>query len=275
MENQPFFIGLGASIFGGVLFWLGFKKYHKYRLIKDTPTSKIRSLAMGIVEIHGKAGCDEQKYIKTPFSQTNCFLYTYRIEEYRKHTTTDSKGRARTTYRWETIARGRDEIDFTLTDDTGSVIINPKKSDVKIDVRKAYLQKAGFLGAFSGILSSLKMLTSDSSYKGFDPKKLNLMPIDTKSIVSFGSRVGDRRYYEHFITDNDEMYILGTAANNASTTNKVKIIKGENEPTYIISDKSEKELLKKMGWGVAGLLLGGTGLILLGLWLILSAFGVS
>ena len=273
MSTQETIFGVAALAIGGFLFWKGFKRYGQYKLIKDTPTSKIRSLAMGIVEINGNAIANEAKYLKTPFSDTNCFAYLYEVKEYKKHTSTDSKGHTTTSYRWDTIARGRNETLFQTKDDTGNVIINPKNAELKINVRKVFLQKAGLFGNFTSIYSSLKMFDNGAN-SSFDVKKLNLIPIEN-SKISFGNRVGDRKFYEQYITDNDNLYILGTAANNASTNNKVQILKGENEPTFIISDKSEKSLLKKMGWGIAGFLIGGIALILLGLWLVLSSIGVS
>jgi len=272
MTNQKIIFGAIGLLIGGFLFWKGFKRYRQYKLIKDTPTSKIRSLAMGLVEINGKAIANDGKYLKTPFSNIDCFAYVYEVKEYKKHRTTDSKGNTTTRNSWETIARGRNQTLFQAKDDTGNVIVNPKNAELKINVRKTFLQKAGLFGNFTSIFSALKNF--DNNANGFDVKKLNLIPIEN-SKISFGNRVGDRKFYEQYITDNDDLYILGTAANNDSTNKQVQILKGENEPTFIISDKSEKSLLKNMGWSVFGFLIGGVGLILLGLWLVLSSIGVS
>lgn len=258
---------------GGFLFWKGFKRYGQYKLIKDTPTSKIRSLAMGIVEINGNAMPNNAKYLKTPFSNVNCFAYSYEVKEYKRHSSIDIKGNTTTDNRWETIAKGRNQTLFQVKDDTGSVIINPKNAELKLNVRKIFLQKAGLFGNFTSIFKDLKIFER-STDNNFDVKKLNLEPIEDKK-RNFRNRVGDRKFYEQYITDNDNLYIIGTATNNASSNNQVQIIKGENEPTFIISDKSEKKLLKKIGWGVVGFLIGGIGLILLGLWLVLSSIGVS
>jgi hypothetical protein len=47
-------IGLFVFLIGIALFTLGLYFYKKKQLIADTPTSKIRSIAMGLVEIFGQ-----------------------------------------------------------------------------------------------------------------------------------------------------------------------------------------------------------------------------
>lgn len=272
MGAKEIFFGAIMFVFGGFLFWKGFKKYGQYKLIKDTPTSKVRSLAMGIVEVHGQATDNEKAFIKSPFSQEDCFLYKYEVKEYRKHTSGGGKNR-RTYYSWDTIATGRNEIPFRAKDDTGEVVVNPQYSELNINLRKVFLQKASFMTSFAATLGAIRLF--DNNPKGvLDVNKFNLIPIDITA-WTFGSRVGDRRYYEYYIANNDDLFVLGTATNDASTNNKVEIKKGENEKTFIISDKSEKELLKKMGWSITGLIILGVVLILSGLWLVLSSIGIS
>ena len=89
----------------------------KYRVIKDTPRSKIRSMAMGIVEIHGSAEVYNNDMIKTPFSQTDCLYYKYKIEEYRK----SGGGKGKSTYRWETVSSGEQGTPFLAKDDNGVI----------------------------------------------------------------------------------------------------------------------------------------------------------
>ena len=54
MQIVPVIMGGVLTLGGGGVFILGFNRMSKYRLIADTPTSKIRSMAMGIVEINGQ-----------------------------------------------------------------------------------------------------------------------------------------------------------------------------------------------------------------------------
>ena len=82
METRLFgwsLVGLGGGVF---LFIKGFQWNKTLRLIKDTPTSKVRSLAMGFAEIFGTVVKPKQA-LKTPFSNKACVYYTYQIQELR------------------------------------------------------------------------------------------------------------------------------------------------------------------------------------------------
>ena len=109
-QAWPYIISAVLGLGGIALLWYGFNRMKKYRLIKDIPRSKVRSMAMGVVEVHGTVFCVEP--MRTPFSSSDCVYYKYEIKEYRRHTSRDSKGKTRTTYRWDTIATGRKHIPF-------------------------------------------------------------------------------------------------------------------------------------------------------------------
>ncbi len=110
------FLYLAAGILGG--FWLfadGWLLRQRKRLIESIPTSTIRSLALGLVEISGQAQ-PEENLLSAPFSGLPCVFYTYAVEERvssGKHT------------RWETIAKGTSEQPFFVSDATGRVLIVP------------------------------------------------------------------------------------------------------------------------------------------------------
>jgi len=64
-----FIILISGLILGGLVsFFFAFKILLYYRLINDTPTSKIRSMAMGFVEVKGKVKTKE--ILKSPFSNS-------------------------------------------------------------------------------------------------------------------------------------------------------------------------------------------------------------
>ena len=48
-------MGFGAGLY---YFYKGFRTFREYRVLMDTPEIPIRSVAMGLVEIHGKATGD-------------------------------------------------------------------------------------------------------------------------------------------------------------------------------------------------------------------------
>ena len=68
--TEDYLMAAAFTLIGGFVFFLGFYKWRKLRVIRDTPSSKIRSMAMGVVEIHGSVEAD--KLIQSPFSKTEC-----------------------------------------------------------------------------------------------------------------------------------------------------------------------------------------------------------
>jgi hypothetical protein len=267
MEIGPVVIGSVFTLLGAGVFFYGFNRMHKYRLIADTPTSKIRSIAMGIVEIVGNVLAKDK--IKTPFSHTDCVYYKYEIKEYRRHTST-SNGKTRTTYRWDTVANGSRRTGFFVKDDTGTVWTEPTGAEFNVGLKKLYYQRRGVFGAFNTIVNALKNWDNKKEM-GVDIGKWGLTEMDPKKSSFRASMVGDRKYYEYFIEPDEKTYVLGTAANYQG---KVFIKQGENEKTFIISDKSEKGLLKNLKWTMIGCFVLGGIFVVVGIIVLLKIFGV-
>jgi len=103
-------------------FYYGFYHLRIKRKIENTPTSRIRSVAMGMVEVKGKA---LRKYaLVTPMSHTPCVYY--RLTRYRK----DKNNR------WQAISvTSSDNASFFLEDDTGRIEINPAGGRVRAGTR--------------------------------------------------------------------------------------------------------------------------------------------
>src|SRR5208337_782486 len=70
-------VGFGAGLY---YFYKGFRTYREYRVLMDTPEIPIRSVAMGLVDIHGKA--TGATPIPSPVTQTPCYFYKVDIEHW-------------------------------------------------------------------------------------------------------------------------------------------------------------------------------------------------
>jgi len=131
MENS-LVIGLFLILAGIVCFALGLYFFKKKQLIQDTPTSKIRSIAMGLVEIFGQVLPIKGRIFKSPFTDKDCVYYQYTIEEYR------SSGK---NSHWVTIKKGEQKDLFYLKDDTGTILIDP--AGAKIEAKKDFEYQSG------------------------------------------------------------------------------------------------------------------------------------
>lgn len=246
----PFIIIGTFLVVGILLFVFGLYYLQKKQMIENIPTSKIRSLAMGLVEIFGEAlPLKENEIIIAPFSNKPCVYSRFTIEEYR------SSGKSSS---WVTIKRGEDRKPFYLKDETGKVLIDPNRANINIKMDAEYRSGLG--------------KDPPESVKQF----LNRTNIRFEGMI-FGINK-QMRYREHIIEPGDNLYIMGTAVDNpfiqeAKAVKGVKDIiiqKGRTEKLFIISDKSEKKLLKHLWFASIFLLAFGSIFIILSVSSLLS-----
>jgi hypothetical protein len=110
-----------AALAAGCL-WGGFYFLRLRRRVENTPTSKTRSVAMGLAEVQGRA---RRKYaLVSPEGQAPCVYY--RLRRYRR----DSKNRWR-------LAGSSDSshVPFYLEDETGRLLIAPDGANIRAKTR--------------------------------------------------------------------------------------------------------------------------------------------
>jgi hypothetical protein len=243
---------VGGYLFYNALVWLRLK-----RLIENTPTSKIRSIAMGLVEVFGSVEAIDNKILKSPIANKKCLYYKYCVQEYKRENKRN---------RWVTIREGTDSVCFELKDETGRVTVDPNGAQVEIPVRYQLTSDNG-----SRLSKNLKDFLNQQriSYTG---------GLFSKGLV-FNKRL---RFIEHFIAPKDKLYIMGTAGDNPlveeatgkGNTEDIMIQKGAHEKTFYISDKKESEIVKRLKFRILGGFLGGGALIVFCLGILLYSFGV-
>lgn len=100
--------------------------YRNARKIENIPTAKIRSAAQGYIEIIGQSLLMDGPKITSPLSGKPCVWYHYKIEE--KIRTSSSKGYSKS--HWKIIEEQVSEELFLLEDETGQCVIDPDHADV-------------------------------------------------------------------------------------------------------------------------------------------------
>jgi len=213
---------------------LGLNSLKQKHIIEALPTSNIRSIAMGLVEIYGEV-IPGKNLLKSPFSGEDCVYYKYQIQELR-HTKNHSY--------WATIKSGEERVNFYLKDDTGIVLVDPKGA--KIEISKDYDFYSGW---------------------GVNPPQRVLDFLNSKNIrfENFFGINKQMRFVESCIVPGDKLYILGTAGDNPyvdetmakTNTEDIMIQKGRFDKIYYISDKPEKEILNMLRFRIiVGLVVG-------------------
>lgn len=240
-------IALGAGIiFGTLAFFKGFKVREKKLLIENIPTSTVRGMAVGLVEVKGKAVCIDQP-LTSHFAKEPCVFFRYKVEELR------SSGK---NSRWVTIASYSSTNYFYLEDETGRVAVDPLDAELHLNVDRE------FSSAFGGkakpeFLAGLAGLGIDPS--GFLGLKKSL------------------RCAETYIAPGDFIYVMGNACPAVSGNFSEKghenlCIRKEHAPVFCLSDQSEKELLKKLTGQMILMLYGGPILTVVCLFLLIALY---
>ena len=235
-ENNLVIFTLLGSLGGIFLFFDGFRVFKKKRLIDNIPTSTIRGMSMGLVEL--SVTSTPQKTLVAPFSKEECVLYEYEIERYEK------SGKNK---RWVTVYSGDSLSEsFVINDQTGRAVVNPTGAEIYL--KNTYRYTSGLTNPLNEIQIEF-LESSNISYSGLFIDK----PF---------------RFTEKIIRPNQKVYILGTASNyspdetsliklEGNRLSEVLISKGAGNEMFIISDKSQKELANNLFWRILLEIFGG------------------
>jgi Zn-finger nucleic acid-binding protein len=215
--------GFGLLIYGWVV-------HRRKRWIESIPTSTIRSLALGLVEISGRAQ-PEEGLLSAPFSGLPCVFYSYTVEE---------RLGSEQPARWETLARGISEQPFLVSDATGQVLVVPLGAELILP--DEHISRSNWIGKLP-----------PTTIAG-----LNRLGISTERWM--GSHT--LRCRESFILPDEQVYVLGTAHEHHGASESIENSSGlyigsSHDSAFIISDRSEKELLSRLQWQVLALGVGG------------------
>jgi hypothetical protein len=185
------------------------------------------------VEIEGLTQ-PEEGLLSSPFSGVPCVFYSYAVEEHvgsGKHA------------RWEIVAKGTSEQPFFVRDTTGRVLVVPLGAELILPDERTY--RNDWLGELPPTaLAGLHRLG-----------------------VSTNRWIGNKtlRCRETFIQPEECVYVLGTAQEQPGAQELVEnsarlYIGSSRDHEFIISDRSEKDLLSRLGWQVLTYEIGGLAL---------------
>ncbi|OGS21468.1 MAG: hypothetical protein A2252_07060 [Elusimicrobia bacterium RIFOXYA2_FULL_39_19] len=239
-------ISLFFLITGIIVFAVGTNNLKKKKLIEDIPTSKIRSLAMGLVELIGKTS--EICKIISPISKTECVYYMYTAE--RKVATKDG-------YRWEEFRTIKSDLPFYLEDDTGKILVDPRNvcfdycyrfidytNGGNTRYKEWYIlnkEEAFLIGTAEKSNDFLQQSKNDfvETIKKLKNNKQELMKYDTNKDGQIDIQEWD------CAVDNisNELEQKQMEALSLDPLADVVIKKGSFNDTFIISEKSQKDII--------------------------------
>ena len=257
---MPIVSGL-ALCTGALAFLHGFRSLRLQRLIRDTPTAKVRSLAMGLVELQG--ALRGRSRVNAPFTSKDCVWWEVELQTLRQ----SNKGLKQ----WHTVHRERSGHPFFIDDGTGTALVYPQDADVR----------AGHV------------VTEETHGFGVPEPYASFMENRALGMRHLWS-IGPMRFRERTLEDGRAVYVLGRAEprpravevsmdeevleatgtdaigakyvrmNDGRTTAVIR--KGPRDPALLISDKSEKSMTMEYGLKAFAGLVGGPLLAMFGLW---------
>jgi len=275
-------------LLGGVaLFIVGFRLYRRYRLLEDAPFIVIGSLPMGLVHVSGK--CTGAKFGTSPLTQLPCFYYLVLIDE-------------QGTDRGQSVCDEGGKTPFHLEDATGKVLVNPtlavfdltpsfqgvlgpkgvsRHVDESLGVPapteehlRAYL--VGQLGqSYAAYISRLRAEIQSAPPLGRKSKEARLHNVERRVATGFSGRT--YQLTEYCLVNGRTCNIMGTCAENpapADEHDRNLITRGENEKTFVITNKPERKAARDLRTRALLSILAGSALILLGCASILQWVGV-
>jgi len=284
-ESAPV-LGVSGMSVGLMLFLNGFGNWKQKRLIEDYPTSKVRSIAMGKVEVIGAA--IPRATLRTPYGGVDCVYYRYELQEFYR----DTRGRTQ----WRTVARGTSgAIPFGVRDDTGEVLVLPDGARFDLSTRQMIPVGGGSSGI--GVTSALvggpgvtektraieeHIPTYGSVYVLGTARPIRPEPSDRRRELAMRLRAlkSDRERLAEFDTNKDGRIDEGEwkaavaavesdmleekLSPDTDSADRVVIGSGDHGRLFLISDHSEEKLVRRLTRSsligvVFGLLLFGAG----------------
>jgi hypothetical protein len=337
------------AIAGGLYFFvLGFQLLARKRLLLTTPSSKVRSAALGLVEVNGMAAGPHT--MPAPITGKPCFLY---------HTTAWQQ-RADKKQEWEKVADETLHLPFFIDDGTGQLLIEPLGADLDLrrDFREEYASSFFSSAFFSneanvpprvsvflsrhGIVPARRLRIEERLIKPedalfiagtltenpgvevrpFSPRDVRVdvsvkdvptgsfseqipavqviklhggtAPSATQEmtqqakIAAALTRAGITKpeawsaagvpYQSVAVAENapdsegdkDHVRVEQPQLSSFNFTPPVVLMKGANNPTFVISFRSQKEFVSTLAWKSAAMVWGGAAITLLGLYMLLA-----
>lgn len=213
----------GAVILVVGSLWLlydGYTRWQRLRLVEDTATEPIRSVAVGQTEVHGTCEPVEEP-IRRPFSAGNCVLAYWTVEEYDDD--------------WTTVAADMEYAPFVVDDGTGSIRVDPPSdATTRISERnrtEIQITNTGVGGRRSEPPRVAEFLESRDDVD-LPESGLVLRP--------------HRRYTEAVVRPGDDLYVFGNATvrEDAEGSNSERLVLSDDGiDEFIVSDQPPGEFV--------------------------------
>ena len=247
---------LGAGIVSTAY---GMRRRRQRDAIASVETTDVLRLTPGPAEVYGTAGPGEDGALPAPFSDEECLIAEWEIEEWEESGKHSS---------WRTEGRGTVTTPFYVDDGTDRVLVRPGEATVELSGRRETVE----VGVDESPPAPIRRFLDLDSTPG-DPRGALLQALD------WGTRVGDRKYHQRLLRPGEDVYVHGTVTRVGAETfgaNDFEVVAsaddGHPDPDlFLVADRPEEALLEDRGDAVLYLALGCLAL-LVGVGLLAASF---
>jgi hypothetical protein len=276
-------LDLAAAAGSGFLVRYGFRQLREKNMIENVPSSPIRSVAMGLAEIKGKAFGDAP--LSAPLSSARCHYFRYRVEE--------ERSRGKGGKEWVTIDQGKSNVPFPVEDPTGRILVNPEGAEILLQRDYQRIEKGeGWFGRrkrysewrvdpgdrlyLLGTVAKQRHLAEERRMALSE--KLRQVKRDPASVKRFdlddNGTLDEREWAGAVAVVKRELLDEQAAKSAAQPTSSLVVEAGDTESMFLISDRDERSIARLLGWKALGcVIVGGAGMPVL-MASILGRFGI-
>ncbi len=257
LSDDPTVALLFGSGFGVFSFFKGFRLLRNKRMVENTPTSKCRSVAMGQVEVIGKAVGEATT--TSLIGKLPCYCSHVTVERYERRGKESS---------WRQVHQEVRNIQFQVEDETGRVKVDPTGAEFDVALTIEYSSQQGLSNLLGLTLSRL----GDVGVSSHDIPGLFQSYCSSRGV----SWSGPMRFRERNLSPGDPVYVLGVAQEIPGVQDeqeRILIQKGKNHPWFFVAEGSQKDVLSRMGTSTYLHIYGGAALALVCFGILLAKFG--
>ncbi len=258
-------IEIFLALLGLLLLYHGFTLLHEKRLIEDVPSSKVRSVAMGLAELKGAAR--QKAPLVAPLTRAACVYYRYTIEELRSRPKSGSE--------WVLVDSGESAQPFYLEDDTGKILVDPVGADTMLRQDHEEIKRDGDWTSRKKRYREWHLVPGERVYVLGSVRKTRDMAQERR--VRLAERLHqlkrDSERLKDFDTDKDgsisatewdaavrkvqEEMLRQEMARPIEEADDLVVSQGDAERTFVIADRGEQSMTRNLSLRAFGSLAGG------------------
>ena len=254
-------ISLASLVAGPVLFVRGFRALRVRQLVAETPLTRVRSLAMGFVELQGAV--EPRSRVAAPFSGRPCAYWEVEVQVQRSRSREGPPS-------WATVHRARSGHPFYLRDDTGAVLVYPQGMECRTNFAvEEQTWGGGVPEPYASWMADEKLGMRHLWVLG--PMRFRERTLEPGQAVFLLGRAFPRA--QALAVTQDETPLAATGTDGGAAAGRLAeppiagvVRRGERDPIFMISQESQKQVAFEYGLKAFVSVFGGPAMTLFGLW---------